>query len=267
MSAEMMAWSWLLAPLAASLLITLALVPLGITVLQRGVVFADLAIAQWAALGALIGGTASLTLAGLPLTALAAALVCVALVHTLVRNQPRHREALIGLLYVLGASLATLVVSQDPHGAQRLAQTLDGDLLWTTTGQLPALALMALLVQLWQHGLNHSWQQRLFLPLFAVAVAVAVTLAGIYVVFVSLIATPLVACARHGRSGGAVVACLAGHALGLALSATLDLPAGTCVVLATLAMASLWWLIGLRASVASDHPAAGHQTTGTSSPR
>ena len=44
--------AWLLAPICALLLAAVTLVPLGREVLQRGVVFVDLALAQGAACGA-----------------------------------------------------------------------------------------------------------------------------------------------------------------------------------------------------------------------
>ena len=127
-------WLWLLTPLGASMLMALSLVPLGYRVLARGVVFADLAIAQWAALGSLAGMSLlpDHTVAGLPVSGLLFALVAVAMVHLILKWVPEHREAMIGILYVAGASFATLVVSNDPHGAQQLARTLNGDLLWVT---------------------------------------------------------------------------------------------------------------------------------------
>ncbi|MDX1554326.1 MAG: ABC transporter, partial [Marinobacter sp.] len=125
-------WLWLLTPFGASLLVTVSLVPLGHHVLARGVVFADLAIAQWAALGSLVGLSLMPlhTIAGIPVSGLLFALLAVGLVSLIVKLVPDYREAMIGTLYVLGASLATLVVSNDPHGAQQLARTLNGDLLW-----------------------------------------------------------------------------------------------------------------------------------------
>lgn len=97
------AW-WLLGPLAAGLLIAVILVPLGQRVLARGMVFADLAIAQWAALGSLAGMILmpNHTLAGLPVSSLLFALLAVALVHLILQLVPAFREAMIGILYVVG---------------------------------------------------------------------------------------------------------------------------------------------------------------------
>lgn len=234
-------WSWLAAPIAAGVLMALCLVPLGHRVLARGMVFADLAIAQWAALGSLAGNRLlpNHVLFGIPVSSLLLALLAVAPVHLILRFLPAHREATIGLLYVSGASLATLLVSNDPHGAQALARTLDGDLLWVTGSTLIPLAVVTVAVLLWQVMAGHRNGNRLFLILFALAVTLTVEMAGIYVVFASLIATPLLIC-HHG--GGAlwlaVMAAAAGQITGLALSAFYDLPAGPAVVL-TLIVAAM----------------------------
>lgn len=231
-------WLWLLWPMAAGLLMSVALVPLGQRVLERNVVFADLAIAQWAALGAISGGQ---LLPGdwshfAPFSALTFALVAVLLVHGVIRFTPDHREAMIGLLYVLGACAATLMVSDDPHGAQRLSEAFNGDLLWVTGKSLIPLAVIACLVLVWCAILRGQVQEKLFLPLFALAVTVCVDQAGIYVVFASLIATPLLVGRMWGRSTAtAVAACFAGYIIGLLLSASYDLPAGPTIVVSIIA--------------------------------
>lgn len=231
-------WFWLLTPVAASLLMTLSLVPLGHRVLARGVVFADLAIAQWVALGSLAGLSLMPhhTIAGLPVSSLLFALLAVGLVSLILRLVPDYREAMIGTLYVLGASLATLVVSNDPHGAQQLARTLNGDLLWVTGQSLIPLAVITLTILLWQILGNARTRSTLFLPLFAVAVTLTVDLAGIYVVFATLIAAPLTLCYLRGyHLLAASACCFIGHALGLALSASHDIPAGPAIVVLVIA--------------------------------
>ncbi|WP_339803062.1 metal ABC transporter permease [uncultured Marinobacter sp.] len=234
-------WGWLLAPVMASALMSVLLIPLGYRVLSRNMVFADLAVAQWAALGTLasltlLPGTAIL---GLNLTSLGFALIAIALISLVMALTERYREALIGMLYVLGASLATLLVSGDPHGAQQLAQTLNGDLLWVGSAQLLPAGLLAVICLIWLRlpGPQQSW---LFLPLFALAVTAAVDLAGIYVVFATLIVTPLLICHIAGRSlPTAMLACFGGHLGGLWLSADYDLPAGPAVVVSIVAVAMM----------------------------
>ena len=241
-------WTWLAAPMAAGLLMAMCLVPLGHRVLARGMVFADLAIAQWAALGSLAGNrlVPNQMVLGIPVTSLLLALLAVALVHLILRFLPAHREATIGLLYVSGASLATLLVSSDPHGAQALARTLDGDLLWVTGQALVPLAVVTLAVLGWQLLPGNRFRDRLFLVLFALAVTLTVEMAGIYVVFATLIATPLLIC-HHG--GGALwlaaMAAAVGQTVGLGLSALHDLPAGPAVALTLIVAAMTARVLGL----------------------
>lgn len=230
-------WFWVLTPLGASLLMALSLVPLGHRVLARGVVFADLAIAQWAALGSLAGLSLmpNHTIAGIPVSGLLFALLAVGLVSLILKLVPDYREAMIGTLYVLGASLATLVVSNDPHGAQQLARTLNGDLLWVTSLSLIPLGVVTLAVLAWQGTASAGIRSTLFLPLFAVAVTVTVDMAGIYVVFATLIAAPLMLCRLRGHGLSLASGfCFAGHSLGLWLSASHDIPAGPAVVVSVI---------------------------------
>ncbi len=238
-------WFWLWTPLCASILLSIILVPLGERVLQRGVVFADIAIAQWAALGVLLGGqlawTRELTaiLPALSISGLCFSLLASGLVHLILRVYAPHREAMIGTLYVAGASLATMSVSHDPHGAQALAATLNGDLLWASTNHFYALIPIAVCVFAWQR-ISVALQNHLFLPLFALAVTVAVEVAGIYVVFATLISTPLLLCQLAGkRIASAVLACIAAHFIGLVLAAWLDYPVGPVVVLSSILFTSL----------------------------
>lgn len=225
------AWAelWYLAPLAALACALAALAPLGEQVLARGVVFIDLAVAQAAA-------AAALTLAAfvdhphvalLQASAVGGALACAACVAALARCRPLYREALIGLLYVLGAAVALLAARHDPHGRERLAALLAADLLWAQWAQVALLAGVALLVLAVRRRLARD---ALFFPLFAVAAALAVQALGLFVVFALLIAPAL--WRRTGAShalalGGAGVACAAG----LAASWIVDAPSGACVML------------------------------------
>ena len=80
----------------------------------------------------------------------------------------------------------------------------------------------------------------------SVAVTLTVELAGIYVVFTSLIASPLMLCHLAGRSVlAAVLVAFAGQGAGLMASAIFDLPAGPAVVLA-IVLASLAVLLVAR---------------------
>lgn len=241
MSAEL----WYLTPMAALLLGLLALAPLGTQVLARGVVFIDLAVAQAAAAAALWVATVvdhpnAWTTQAMATTG---AMACAAAVAWLSRRWPQQREALIGLLYVLGASMALLGAGQDPHGRERLSQLLAADVLWADWPQVLVLGACAAAV-----ALSRRWLPRdaVFYPGFALVASLAVPVLGLFVVFAALIAPAL-----WQRAGvptwlaglGAVLA----SALGLLASWVLDVPSGAAVALSLSAFGVLG--AGFRSSV------------------
>jgi zinc/manganese transport system permease protein len=222
---------WFLAPALALTLGVLALAPLGDQVLARGVVFIDLAVAQAAAAAALwAGGWLGPDAGPWAVQALAAAgaLAAAAAVAGLARRWPAQREALIGLLYVLGACAALLGARLDPHGRERLAELLAADVLWAGWPQVGWMAVAALGVAVLGRRLR---QDAVFFPAFALAASLAVPVLGLFVVFAALIAPALWQRRGFGATSartGAVAAC----ALGLAVSWVLDAPSGACVALA-----------------------------------
>jgi zinc/manganese transport system permease protein len=225
----------ILAPaFAAGLLVLATHVPLGQEVLRRGIVFADLAIAQVAGLGVIAVAAASggaLHGPGVQLAAAAAALLGAALLQLFERRWPRAQEALIGVLFVLSASLAVLLLADHPHGAEHMNELLVGQILWVTPADLLPVALLSALLALAWFTIARppSW---LFYVLLALAVTASVQLVGVYLVFASLIVPALGARgrtpARRLASGYAIGA--AGYALGILGSALLDLPTAACVV-------------------------------------
>jgi zinc/manganese transport system permease protein len=234
---------WFVMPVLALLLGVLALGPLGAQVLRRGVVFIDLAVAQAAAAAALWAG-AALDHPGVWVTQALAALgagVCAAVVALLARCAAAQREALIGLLYVLGASLALLGARQDVHGREHLAELLAADVLWAGPPQVAAMAACAVLVAL---AARATQRDVVFYAVFALVASVAVPVLGLFVVFAALIAPALWMAAGTGRVAACAGAALAA-ALGLAGSWLADWPSGACVAvtlvlfgLASLARAS-----------------------------
>src|SRR3954449_3462885 len=105
---------------------------LGLQVLRRKVVFADLALAQLSALGgaiAVAAGHAPGSLAGFGY-ALALTLVGAGLL-TAARRVPAQmgQEAMIGILYVVATATTILVVDRSPQGAEHVKRMLVGDIL------------------------------------------------------------------------------------------------------------------------------------------
>ena len=228
----------LLPPLAAGLLVLASHVPLGGEVLRRGIIFIDLAIAQFAGLGIVVASALGFAVGGwrMQLAAVLAALAGALLLRALERRAPQRLEALIGVGFVTAACAAIVLMSHDPHAGEHLQELLVGQILWTTWSGLWPLALVTASVLVAWFSLRLKDSPLGFYGLFAVTVTASVQMVGVYLVFASLIVPALAAAGRPGR---AYVIGAAGYALGLLASGLFDLPAGAAIVLALVMVGSL----------------------------
>ncbi|MEO8080770.1 MAG: metal ABC transporter permease [Caldimonas sp.] len=235
-------WGILGPALIAGALVLATHVPLGMQVLDRGIVFIDLAIAQIAGLGVIAADTLGMAEGGIAvqLAAVSAALLGAWLLTWTERRAPAQQEALIGVMFILAACAGILLLSGNPHGGEHLKDLLVGQILWVDRTQLVWLAgLSAMLLA----ALRLGWVDRLgrfgFYGAFALAVTASVQLVGVYLVFSSLIIPALATRALRGRRRHVVAYGLGalGYALGLALSAVFDLPSGAVIVWALAACA------------------------------
>ena len=243
-------WGILGPAMIAGLLVLAPHVPLGTQVLDRGIVFIDLAIAQIAGLGVIAADAVGLPEGGIAVqgAAVCAALLGAALLTWTERRAPEQQEALIGVMFILAACAGILLLAGNPHGGEHLKDLLVGQILWVGSTQLFWLAGVSvlLLAAIWL-----GWVERLgrfgFYGAFALAVTASVQLVGVYLVFSSLIIPALGTRAVRGprRHAWAYGLGALGYALGLALSALLDLPSGAVIVW-TLAATSLLFAITAR---------------------
>ena len=217
----------------AGLLVLATHIPLGMKVLERGVIFADLAVAQIAGLGVII---ATLFDLGdkpvlVQLIAAASALCGAALLAWIESRLAEVKEACIGLTFVLAASGGILLMSHDVHAGEHLKDLLVGQILWVNTSQLIATTVLtAVLLALWQWSRIKEHYIG-FYALFALAVTASVQLVGVYLVFASLIVPALATVrATRRRMRYAFAIGIIGYAAGLVLSALFDLPSGATVV-------------------------------------
>lgn len=229
-------------PLVAGLLVLATHVPLGRRVLARGIVFLDLAVAQFAGLGVVVAHVAGRE-AGwqVQIAAFAAALGGAALLAWSDRRWPQRQEALIGSAFVVVACLAALLMANDPHGGEALQSLLTGQILWVNAEQLAAAAIAtAAVALLWGPLVRRGRPDGPgFYALFALAITTSVQLVGVYLVFASLILPALVTFGRErGWFAAAFAVGAAGYAAGLALSALTDWPTGPLIVV-TLAACAL----------------------------
>ncbi|MGB4812202.1 MAG: metal ABC transporter permease [Methylophilaceae bacterium] len=218
----------------AGILVLAAHVPMGQQVLQRGIVFIDLAIAQIAALGVIAADALGWEPQGLAVqgAAFCAALLGAFLLTWTEKHWPEVQEAIIGGLFVLAASAGVLLLANNPHGGEHLKDLLVGQILWVGMSQLiPALLLTVLVLVLW-FGFREKLGRTGFYIMFALAVTTSVQLVGVYLVFSSLIMPALAMRkwpAEKRLKGGYIIGGVA-YFSGLALSAIFDLPSGAVIV-------------------------------------
>ena len=226
----------------AGLLVTAALVPFGFEVLKRGIVFIDLAVAQIAGLGVILADFLGWEPQGVAVqvSALTAALATALLLTWTERRWPEVQEAIIGVVFVLGASGAILFLASNPHGGEHLKDLLVGQILWVNPARLPLqAAIYAALLVLWL-GFGARLGRVGFYALFACAVTFSVQLVGLYLVFASLVLPALATYyASRRRRLKAYAVGLLGYAVGLLASLWLDLPSGAMIVCAMALIAML----------------------------
>ncbi len=218
----------------------------GIQVLARKVIFVDLALAQIAALGATVAfmlghpaqGPATY---GYSLAFTMMAAVLLAFTRCWATRVPQ--EALIGVIYVVAAAAAILLIDRAPQGAEHLKQILTGNILTSGLDEVavivPLYAAVGSLHWLLRRRLDGSgsilWEF-VFYATFGVVVTSSVAIAGVLLVFSFLIipaAVGVIFASAPGRQlaiGWAVGALTS--AAGLAASFVFDLPTGAAMVCA-----------------------------------
>lgn len=221
---------WLPAWLAGCL-VMLTHVPLGQRVLQQGVIFLDLAIAQAAGLGVIIAYAFELNTHGimLQLIALASALCMALLFAQLEKKATAHLEAWIGCSFVISASIGLWILSGNAHAAEHLRDILMGQILWVTPLQLVTTIVYYLLA-----ALLLALKRKHFYLLFAICITAAVQLVGIYLVFATLIMPALATVYLRNTQKQLWTGyglCLFAYSFGIALSYLLDAPASPMIVL------------------------------------
>lgn len=257
------------APFAACLALTGIHAYLGLHVIERQVIFVDLALAQIAALGATVGflfgfglHSPASYLFALTFTFLGAAIFSA----TRFREEKIPHEAIIGVVYAVAAAASILVLSQAPEGGEELKSLLVGHLLlvdWSEVWRMSAIYFcigllhwvargkLLLISQKPQEAFARGVPVRLwdlfFYVTFGFVVTSSVEIAGVLLVFSFLIVPAICGLLlAHTVSkrlwiGWAVGALTS--VVGIVASYFLDLPTGAAVVctfgLALLAVAAL----------------------------
>ena len=243
-------------PIVACVLLPWLLVYLGLHVVQRGIIFIDIAMAQMASLGICLAvlfhlDLQSWTTFGIALgfTLIGGAIFSV----TGKRSSQIPQEAVIGISYVVAAAAAVLLLSRAAEGDEEIKNMLVGNILLVTPHEVwKCFALFVavgvfhfslrrnfLLVSFdrdgaYQKGLRVRWWDFLFYAVFGLVVTSFVRIAGVLLVFSYLIVPAVCGINLAQRTAnrlliGWFIALLGGIA-GLFLSFWWDLPSGAAIV-------------------------------------
>jgi zinc/manganese transport system permease protein len=177
----------------AGLLVTATHVPLGMQVLERGIVFIDLAIAQTAATGLIVADYLGYEPTGMvvQIAALSAAFAGAALLTWTDWRWPQVQEGHHRSGFRNRLSVAILLLAENPRGSEHLKDLLSGQILWVNPARLPYEALIyAVILALW-FGMRERFGRVGFYVLFACAVTVSVQLVGLFLVFMTLVVPAL----------------------------------------------------------------------------
>jgi zinc/manganese transport system permease protein len=228
----------------------------GIQVLARKVIFVDLALAQIAALGAtvafMLGHPAqSAATYGYSLSFTLLAAVLLAFTRSWGTRVPQ--EALIGVIYVVAAAAAILLIDRAPQGAEHLKQILTGNILTSGFNDVALIVPLYTAVGLlhWVLRRHMTWEGSLlwefvFYATFGIVVTSSVAIAGVLLVFSFLIIPAAIGVMfADSLSRQLAIGWISGtlvSAAGLAASFVFDLPTGAamvCVFGASLALAGV----------------------------
>jgi zinc/manganese transport system permease protein len=248
--------SFLLAPFFASLILTGIHAYLGVHVVERGVIFVDLALAQIAALGTTIALLVGMDPHGARTYWVSLAFTFVgAAIFSTIRGQRARipQEAIIGISYAVASATAIVVMSKSTQETEHLREMLVGNILtvsWPEVGKTAALygaiglfhyifRRKFLLISMNQkqaeaEGISVRFWDFLFYASFGFVVTSSVAIAGVLLVFCYLIVPSVAAMLYAERIGprlaiGWTMGTLV-SALGCVLSVELDLPTGGAMV-------------------------------------
>jgi zinc/manganese transport system permease protein len=249
-------FQFLLAPFAASLILTGIHAYLGVHVVERGVIFVDLALAQFAALGATVAILAGMDphagasyWISLGFTFLGAAIFSLARM----RRSRVPQEAFIGIAYAVASGAAILGMSKATGETEHLKDMLVGNILAVSWPEVTHTAILYGAIGLFHYifrknflmismdpraaeakGLSIRFWDFLFYASFGFVVTSSVAIAGVLLVFCYLIVPSVGAMLFADRIGrrlaigwsmGTLVS-----AVGCYLSVAWDLPTGATIV-------------------------------------
>jgi zinc/manganese transport system permease protein len=196
----------LLVPLLGCVLLVLLHTYFGVHVLERGIIFVDLTLAQFISIGiafSLFIGSENLQLFYAVLFAVVGAFVL-----SLARDIKKfvYIEAFIGTLYIFSLAATMLILDKTPHGLEELKNILNGNILWISEKDLVETGILYTVIGAFHlifrkkflalsyssTGENSRIWEFLFFLSFALMLVNSIRIAGILQVFSFLIIPALI---------------------------------------------------------------------------
>lgn len=239
--------SFLIYPFLGCLLLIAIHAYFGIHILERGVIFLDLSMAQFIALGISLSFYMGHEDSGRYLYAIAFAVVGAAIL-SLSRQISKfvNIEAFIGVFYIFSLASSILILDRTPHGIDELKAILNGNILFITQRELVKMLVLYSTIGIvhaifskrffalsFEGSGGYFWEFLFFLS-FALVLVSSVSTAGILQVF-SFLVIPALIGRLYTREPfkvlltGWLVGVLV-SILGLFLSYRLDLPTAPLIV-------------------------------------
>lgn len=247
---------FLAAPISVCVLLAGILGYFGNHILTRGIIFIDIAVAQLAALGTMIGlllgfaeDSLSIELASLVFT------LAIVIIFALTKFEKQiiPQEAIIGIIYGLGLGMAMFFAEHIPSGSNYISKTISGNVLWATWDTVFTTFAVFLVI-----GVIHIFLGKTFIKIsesrenlpfsigkvrlyeiifyitFAVVVVRSVPIGGIFLVFTLLIAPTFIATMFTGnwkkRFIWSWIIGIIGTVIGIFLSYQYDISNGPAIV-------------------------------------
>ena len=243
-------------PLLAGFILVAIHSYLGIHIVERKVIFVDLALAQIAAAGAGVGVLLGYELGGIETFFIALFFTFIGagiFSATRMRKEVVPQEAIIGIVYAVSAAIFILLMDRAPNGAEEVKGMLVGYILLVNWDDIIRLASLYTVIGVFhffvrsrmikisqdpegafKEGINVRLWDFIFYISFGFVVTTAVQVAGVLLVFAYLVVPAVSAMLFTSNFKKRLIIGwslgLLGNFLGMFFSVQFDLPTGAAIV-------------------------------------
>jgi len=243
-------------PIIACVLLAGILGYFGNHILTRGIIFIDIALAQIAALGTMIGILIGFSKKSFSVEAVSMIFTLVVISFfalTKFEKQRIPQEAIIGIIYGLSLGIAMLFAEYIPGGSNYITKTITGNILWSTWDHIISCLITFAVI-----GIIHIFLGKYFIKIseskdkfpyshkkvrvlelifyitFGIVIVKAVPIGGIFLVFTLLIAPTSIATIFTRQWKYRFILSwligIIGSVVGMIISYNLDIPNGPAIV-------------------------------------